>query len=93
MDTKLHGTPFQIKVWNEIKKIPRGSVKTYNEIAISIGHPKAHRAVANACKLNPLPIEIPCHRVICSNGKVGGYFGKPNSNKKIQLLKQEGYLK
>ena len=93
MDTKLHGTLFQIKVWNEIKKIPRGAVKTYKEIAISIGHPKARRAVANACKLNPLPIEIPCHRVICSNGKVGGYFGKSNGNKKIQLLKQEGYLK
>jgi O-6-methylguanine DNA methyltransferase len=90
---KLPGTPFQIKVWNEIKKIPKGKVATYKEIAINIGHPKAHRAVATACKLNPFPIEIPCHRVIYASGKIGGYSGKSNSTVKIKLLKQEGYLK
>ena len=90
---KLHGTLFQIKVWNEIKKIRKGNVATYKEIAINIGHPKAYRAVATACKLNPLPIEIPCHRVICSSGKIGGYSGKSNSRVKIKLLRQEGYLK
>lgn len=47
---KLRGTDFQIKVWNEIKKIPKGSVRTYKEIAIAINHPKSYRAVANACK-------------------------------------------
>ncbi len=50
---KLKGTDFQIKVWNEIKKIPKGSVRTYKEIAIAINHPKSYRAVANACKKNP----------------------------------------
>jgi O-6-methylguanine DNA methyltransferase len=87
---KLIGTPFQIKVWNEIKKIPKGQIKTYKEIAINIGHPNAYRAVASACKLNPYPILIPCHRVICSSGAIGGYSGQKNSLKKIQLLKKEG---
>ena len=87
---KLRGTDFQIKVWNEIKKIPKGSVRTYKEIAIAINHPKSYRAVANACKKNPYPIIIPCHRVIASKGGIGGYFGKGNINKKIDLLKDEG---
>jgi methylated-DNA-[protein]-cysteine S-methyltransferase len=88
---KLKGTDFQIKVWNEIKKIPKGSVRTYKEIAIAINHPKSYRAVANACKKNPYPIVIPCHRVIKSNGNVGGYFGKEKISEKIKLLKDEGY--
>ena len=88
---KLKGTDFQIKVWNEIKKIPKGSVKTYKEIAIAINHPKSFRAVANACKKNPYPIVIPCHRVIRSNGGMGGYLGKEKINEKIKLLKNEGY--
>ena len=88
---KLKGTDFQIKVWNEIKKIPKGSVRTYKEIAIAINHPKSYRAVANACRKNPHPIVIPCHRVIRSNGNMGGYFGKEKINEKIKLLKSEGY--
>lgn len=87
---KLTGTTFQIKVWNEIKKIPKGQVKTYKQIAIKIKHPNAYRAVASACKLNPFPITIPCHRVICADGKIGGYHGQHNSLKKIKLLKAEG---
>jgi methylated-DNA-[protein]-cysteine S-methyltransferase len=90
MVTKLNETLFQIKVWNEIKKIPKGQITTYKEIAIKIKHPNAYRAVATACKLNPFPIKTPCHRVICSNGKIGGYLGRENSQKKIQLLKAEG---
>lgn len=88
---KLKGTDFQIKVWNEIKKIPKGSVRTYKEIAIAINHPKSYRAVANACKKNPHSIVIPCHRVIRSNGHIGGYFGKEKIIEKINLLKDEGY--
>jgi methylated-DNA-[protein]-cysteine S-methyltransferase len=88
---KLKGTDFQIKVWNEIKKIPKGSVRTYKEIAIAINHPKSYRAVANACKKNPYPIIIPCHRVIRSNGSIGGYHGKEKIIEKINLLKNEGY--
>jgi methylated-DNA-[protein]-cysteine S-methyltransferase len=88
---KLKGTDFQIKVWNEIKKIPKGSVRTYKEIAIAINHPKSYRAVANACKKNPFPIAIPCHRVIRSDVSIGGYFGKEKMIQKINLLKDEGY--
>ena len=66
-------TEFQKLVWNEIDKIPFGETKSYKDIAISIGKPNASRAVANACGQNPLPVIRPCHRVICSNGHIGGY--------------------
>jgi O-6-methylguanine DNA methyltransferase len=84
------GTTFQRKVWNEIDKIHRGDVITYNQIAENIGKPKAARAVANACGANPNPITTPCHRVICSNGDIGGYSGSGGIEKKKTLLKEEG---
>lgn len=87
---KLEGTLFQIKVWKAIYKIPIGKVRTYKEIAISIGKAKASRAVANACGENPYIIKIPCHRVIRSDGKLGGYSGKGGINEKKRLLKNEG---
>ena len=86
---KLIGTPFEIKVWEEITKIPKGKTKTYKEIAINIGHPNSARAVANACARNPHPILITCHRVIRSDGKIGGYSGPGGINKKIKLLEKE----
>ena len=86
----LKGTKFQIKVWNELKKIPKGEVRTYKEIAVAIGKPTSARAVANACGKNPRPIEIPCHRVIRSDGHLGGYSGKGGSSTKRKLLKKEG---
>ena len=89
---KLNGTKFQISVWNEIKKIPKGQTKTYKDIALALKKPKSSRAVANACRRNPLLIEIPCHRVIRSDGKLGGYSGKGGINQKIKLLKEEGAL-
>tara|TARA_B100001094_G_C17833395_1_gene624356 strand:- start:464 stop:736 length:273 start_codon:yes stop_codon:yes gene_type:complete len=89
---KLKGTDFQIMVWNEIKKIPKGKVRTYKEIALAISRPKSSRAVANACGKNPFPIKIPCHRVIGSNGYIGGYSGKGGIKKKIYLLKLEKAL-
>ena len=73
---KLKGTKFQLKVWNYLKKIPRGKVKTYSEVAKSIGKPLAVRAVANAIGKNPLAPQLPCHRVIRSDGSLGGYSGK-----------------
>ena len=79
------GTAFQQKVWNEIDKIPRGEVVTYSQIAENIGHPKAARAVANACGANPNPIVVPCHRVIRSDGELGGYSG-PGGNKQKRKL-------
>ena len=86
----LKGTKFQIMVWNELKKIPEGEVRTYKEIALAIGKPNSSRAVANACGKNPRPIEIPCHRVIRSDGHLGGYSGKGGSSTKRKLLKKEG---
>jgi methylated-DNA-[protein]-cysteine S-methyltransferase len=86
---KLSGTPFQLKVWNYLKKIPKGKVRTYLEVAKSIGKPKAFRAVANAIGKNPYPPKIPCHRVIKSDGSLGGYSGKGGINKKRRLLKLE----
>ncbi len=87
---KLIGTDFQIKVWNAISKIPKGKVKTYKELARSIRKPKASRAVANACGKNPFPIKIPCHRVIRSDGKLGGYSGEGGIKTKRKLLRSEG---
>ena len=86
---KLIGTDFQIKVWNAISKIPKGRVKTYKELARSIRKPKASRAVANACGKNPFPIKIPCHRVIRSDGRLGGYSGKGGIKTKRKLLRNE----
>ena len=83
------GTVFQIQVWEEIKKIPRGETLSYKQIALTIGRPKSSRAVANACGKNPYPIIIPCHRVVKSNGSLGGYSGKGGRNKKRELLKKE----
>ena len=89
---KLNGTKFQITVWEEIKKIPKGQTKTYKDIALALKKPKSSRAVANACGKNPLLIEIPCHRVIRSDGKLGGYSGKGGITQKRKLLKDEGAL-
>ena len=86
----LKGTKFQLKVWNYLKKIPRGKVKTYSEVAKSIGKPLAVRAVANAIGKNPLAPQIPCHRVIRSDGSLGGYSGKGGIKTKRLLLKKEG---
>ena len=86
----LKGTKFQLKVWDYLKKIPRGSVKTYSQVAKAIGKPLAVRAVANAIGKNPLPPQIPCHRVIRSDGSLGGYSGKGGIKTKKLLLKREG---
>ena len=68
-------TKFQQKVLNYILKIPKGEIRSYKEVAKGINRPKAIRAVATACKRNPFPIQIPCHRVIKSNGDIGKYSG------------------
>lgn len=86
---KLSGTHFQIKVWNYLKKIPKGKVKTYLQVAKAIGKPGAFRAVASAIGKNPYPIKIPCHRVIRSDGNLGGYSGKGGIEEKKRLLKSE----
>ena len=88
----LKGTKFQIKVWNYVKSIRKGQVKTYLDIAKAIKKPKAVRAVGNAVGKNPNPPIIPCHRVVRSDGKLGGYSGKGGINTKRKLLKLEGIL-
>ena len=88
----IKGTDFQKKVWSEIKKIPKGEIITYKQLAIKIGRPNAYRAVANACAKNPLSISIPCHRVIRSDGKMGGYFGDKGTKRKKKLLEREGVI-
>jgi O-6-methylguanine DNA methyltransferase len=71
----LHGTPFQVAVWEMLYRIPYGEVRSYAEIARAIGHPKAVRAVGAANGANPIAIIVPCHRVIGSNGALTGYGG------------------
>jgi O-6-methylguanine DNA methyltransferase len=86
-----HGTPFQQKVWNELLKIPKGSVCTYEYIAKKIGKPKAVRAVGTAIGKNNLPVVVPCHRVIRKDGTLGGY--RWGVEKKRKILKSEGVFK
>jgi len=83
---------FQSRVLELTSKIPRGKVTTYAEIARAMAKPRAYRAVANALASNPHPIKIPCHRVVRSNGKVGGYCGSCTSGtrRKAKLLASEG---
>ena len=85
----LKGTKFQLKVWRYLMKIPKGKTKTYLEVAKAIGKPSAFRAVANAVGKNPFPPKIPCHRVIRSDGSMGGYSGKGGIKKKLKLLRYE----
>ncbi len=86
----LKGTKFQLKVWNYLKTIPKGQVRTYLDVAKAINKPKAARAVANAVGKNPNAPKIPCHRVIRSDGSPGGYSGPGGIKTKKKLLKKEG---
>ena len=87
----LKGTKFQVKVWKYLVTIPKGKVKTYKQVAIGINRPKSARAVANACAKNPYAPKIPCHRVIRTDGGIGGYSGKGGVKTKKMLLKNEGF--
>jgi len=83
----IDGTEFQKRVWAAISRIPYGETKSYNRIAEEIGMPNAYRAVANACGANPVPLIVPCHRVIRKNGGLGGYG--MGIGRKEYLLKME----
>jgi O-6-methylguanine DNA methyltransferase len=87
----LRGTPFQLKVWHQLENINFGQTRSYSQIAHLIGSPKAIRAVGAANGANPIPIIIPCHRVIGSSGKLVGYAG--GLDLKYSLLILEGVLK
>jgi O-6-methylguanine DNA methyltransferase len=82
------GTEFQQAVWRELRKISFGKTKSYGEIAQAIGKPKAVRAVGGACGANPIPVLVPCHRVLAANKKLGGFSGGLNWKRK--LLAREG---
>lgn len=82
------GTPFQLEVWNELLRVPFGTTISYGDLAERIGRPKAVRAVGAANGANPIPLIIPCHRVIGSNGKLTGYGGGIGIKEK--LLAHEG---
>ena len=83
-------TSFQRKVYEIVRKIPKGKVLSYSEVAKLAGFSRAYRAVGNTLNKNQTPKIIPCHRVIKSNGKIGGY--KEGIKKKIALLKKEGIM-
>lgn len=70
---EMQGTAFQKKVWKEIVRVPAAATRSYKDIARRVGRPRAVRAVANACGRNPLPILVPCHRIVASGGGLGGY--------------------
>lgn len=85
---KAKGTDFQRGVWRQLQKIPFGQVKSYQQIARALCRPKASRAVGNACGKNPLPIFIPCHRVVAANG-LGGFGGGLALKKKLLSLESK----
>ena len=86
----IEGTPFQRKVWRGIRTVPYGQTRSYKWLAQKVGNPLSVRAVGNACGKNPLPIIIPCHRIIASNGSLGGFSG--GVKLKRQLLRNEGIV-
>ena len=87
---EAEGTEFQKKVWSALRSVKAGSTKTYGEIAKKLRNANASRAVGTACGANPVGLIVPCHRIIASNGTLGGYNG--GLNKKVRLLKHEGSL-
>jgi len=80
------GTPFQQSVWNALRSIPYGATLSYGEIANKIGKPKAVRATGGACGANPIPLIIPCHRVLAANRKLGGFSGGIEWKQKLLAL-------
>lgn len=89
LDLSLVG-PFQRKVLEQLRQIPRGQVRTYREVAQAIGQPGATRAVGSACARNPVPLIVPCHRVVRADGGLGGYSLRGGTALKRRLLSQEG---
>lgn len=85
----VEGTQFQKKVWQELLKIPLGSLRSYAQVARAIGHPTAYRAVGQACKRNPIGLVVPCHRVVGSDGSLTGYSGKNHVDLKGKLINHE----
>ncbi|MFA6393611.1 MAG: MGMT family protein [Patescibacteria group bacterium] len=90
MEKDINLTAFEKRVLSAIKAIKKGRVSTYKEVAKKIGAPGAGRAVGNTLNKNPWAPEVPCHRIVRSDGRIGGYAG--GKRKKIKLLKEEGVI-
>jgi methylated-DNA-[protein]-cysteine S-methyltransferase len=88
LNLEYNGTGFQMRVWNELKKIPYGEVRTYGKVAHALDNPKAYRSVGRACNKNPVPIFIPCHRVIGATGNLVGYGGGISIKQKLLALEK-----
>jgi methylated-DNA-[protein]-cysteine S-methyltransferase len=88
LPVRMEGTEFQLSVWKELRKIPYGETRTYGELAKTIGNPKAMRAVGLANGQNPIPIIVPCHRVIGSDGSLTGFGGGIENKKKLLELER-----
>jgi O-6-methylguanine DNA methyltransferase len=84
----LRGTPFQVSVWCALAEIPYGQTRTYADIARKVQRPKAFRAVGSANAANPVPIILPCHRVIASGGRLGGYGGGVEAKRRLLAFEQ-----
>jgi len=85
----LRGTPFQLKVWRELLRIPYGETRSYHEVAHAVGEPLASRAVGGASGANPVALIVPCHRVVASNG-LGGYGGGLAQKRRLLALERNG---
>ncbi len=83
----MRGTPFQLRVWQELQTVPCGHTLSYQDLAAGLGKPRACRAVGQALKANPIPVIIPCHRIIAQDGSLGGY--RPGVARKRWLLEHE----
>jgi methylated-DNA-[protein]-cysteine S-methyltransferase len=88
MKVAPHGTPFQLRVWQALRRIPVGETWTYAQLAKEVGNPSATRAVGAANGRNPIALVVPCHRVVASSGRLGGYAG--GLHRKEWLLRHEG---
>ena len=89
VDLTLAGNAFQKKVLDELQEVPRGALISYQALGVAVGSASSARAVGNALHNNPVPIYVPCHRVISSDGRIGGYGG--GAGRKLQLLRSEGF--
>lgn len=84
----LRGTPFQCSVWNALREIPYGMTRSYADVARAVGNPNAVRAVGTANGANPIPLVVPCHRVIATGGKLGGYGGGLDLKRRLLAMEQ-----
>jgi len=89
----MEGTPFQKLVWDALRTIPYGETRSYKQIATQIGHPNAMRAVGGACNKNPLPIVVPCHRVVGNDGKLVGFYGGVDLKDRLLQIEKDALAK